>query len=68
MIGAAVISLVLGVILSIVIARGFSLPLGQAVAVLEQVADGDLTVSLDVDTRDEVGRMAGALNRAGRKS
>jgi len=64
MIGAAVISLVLGVILSIVIARGFSLPLGQAVAVLEQVADGDLTVSLDVDTRDEVGRMAGALNRA----
>ena len=64
MLSAAAISLVLGIILSIVIARGFSLPLGQAVAVLERVADGDLTVSLDVSTKDEVGRMAGALNRA----
>ncbi len=64
MISATAISLVLGVILSIVIARGFSVPLGQAVAVLERVADGDLTVALDVTTKDEVGRMAGALNRA----
>jgi len=62
--GAAVISLVLGIILSIVIARGFAVPLGQAVIVLEKVADGDMTVALDVDTRDEVGRMAAALNRA----
>jgi len=64
MLGAAAISLVLGILLSIVIARGFSLPLGQAVIVLEKVADGDLTVTLDVNTKDEVGRMAGALNRA----
>ena len=64
MITATAISLLLGVILSIVIARGFSVPLGQAVAVLERVADGDLTVALDVNTKDEVGRMADALNRA----
>jgi methyl-accepting chemotaxis protein len=64
MLSAAAISLLLGIILSIVIARGFSVPLGQAVVVLERVADGDLTVSLDVDTKDEVGRMASALNRA----
>jgi methyl-accepting chemotaxis protein len=56
--------MLLGVIMSIVIARGFSVPLGQAVATLEKVASGDLTVSLDVDTKDEVGHMAGALNRA----
>jgi methyl-accepting chemotaxis protein len=64
MLSAAAVSLLLGVILSIVIARGFSVPLGQAVAVLERVADGDLTVELDVTTKDEVGRMADALNRA----
>jgi methyl-accepting chemotaxis protein len=64
MLSACAISLVLGIILSIFIARGFSLPLGQAVAVLERVADGDLTVALDVNTKDEVGRMAEALNRA----
>jgi methyl-accepting chemotaxis protein len=64
MLSAALISLVLGVILSIIIARGFSVPLGQAVVALEQVADGDLTVVLDVDTQDEVGLMAKALNKA----
>ncbi|MGA9071041.1 MAG: methyl-accepting chemotaxis protein [Terracidiphilus sp.] len=63
-IGASVISLVLGVILSIVIARGFSVPLAQAVKALEQLAGGDLTVVLDVDTHDEVGHMATAMNRA----
>ncbi len=61
---AAAISLVLGVILSIVIARGFSIPLGQAVEALEKIADGDLTVVVDANTKDEVGRMAAALNRA----
>ncbi len=63
-VGAAVVSLLLGVILSFGIARGFSLPLGQAVAALEKVAGGDLTASLEVDTKDEVGRMAEALNKA----
>ena len=64
MLSAAAISLLLGIILSIFIARGFAVPLGQAVDVLEKVAGGDMTVTLDVNTRDEVGRMAGALNRA----
>ena len=64
MIGACLISLVVGLLLSFSIARGFSIPLGKAVAVLEKVAEGDLTVSLDVETKDEVGRMAEALNSA----
>jgi methyl-accepting chemotaxis protein len=61
---AAVIALVLGVLISILIARGFSVPLGQAVAALERVADGDLTVTVEVQTKDEVGRMGNALNTA----
>jgi len=64
MLTASAVSLAFGLILSIVIARGFSVPLGQAVKALEKVAGGDLTTSLDVDTKDEVGRMAEALNRA----
>jgi methyl-accepting chemotaxis protein len=64
MIGASAVSVVLSLILSFVIARGFSAPLGHAVATLEQVAGGDLTVTLDVHTKDEVGRMAAALNDA----
>jgi len=63
-IGASLLSLTLGILLTIVIARGFSVPLGRAVTALERVAGGDLTASLDVETQDEVGRMAAALNGA----
>src|SRR5580704_7876587 len=61
---AAAIAVLLGVVLAFFIARGFALPLGQAVAALELVAAGDLTVTVEVLTRDEVGRMVSALNTA----
>ncbi len=62
--GAAILSLMAGIILSLLLARSFSVPLVAAVEALEKVAWGDLTVSLDVHTRDEVGRMAKAMNNA----
>ncbi len=46
------------------IVRSISVPLSHAVLVLEQMSDGDLTVSLEIDTKDEVGKMAAALNAA----
>ena len=46
------------------IAAGISRPLRKSVAVLERVADGDLTQRLALDSRDEIGRMGGALDRA----
>jgi methyl-accepting chemotaxis protein len=54
----------LGFLLTFSITKGFSVPLGQAVRALEQLADGDLTASFHVDIRDEVGRMAEARNNA----
>ena len=63
-IGATILSLVFGVILSFVIARGISVPLSKAVNALQKVAVGDLTARLDVDTKDEVGNMASAFNTA----
>ena len=41
-----------------------AVPLTLAVTALLQLADGDLTASLKVDSTDEVGRMAHALNEA----
>jgi methyl-accepting chemotaxis protein len=41
-----------------------AVPLSLAVAALLQVADGDLTASLKVNSTDEVGHMAQALNEA----
>jgi len=63
-VSSAAIALLLGLVLSIYIARGISKPMSLAVKVLEQLSAGDLTVFFDVQTEDEVGRMALALNRA----
>jgi len=61
---AHLIGAVLVVLLSVVMARVIARPLGQAVEVLEAVAAGDFTRRLDDDSRDEIGRMAVALNQA----
>ena len=57
LIAAAIISF-----LAIYIARGISTPLSHAVETLEAVANGDLTRNIKVTSKDEVGRLALALN------
>ncbi|MCI2237390.1 methyl-accepting chemotaxis protein, partial [Paenibacillus sp. TRM 82003] len=59
-----VAAVALGLALAVGIARMVSKPLERTVEVLEGLADGDLSRTLDVDTRDEVGDMARALNKA----
>jgi methyl-accepting chemotaxis protein len=49
---------------SVVLGRAFADPLNRSLAVLDRVAEGDLSASLDVTSKDEVGRMAAALNRS----
>jgi methyl-accepting chemotaxis protein len=44
------------------IIRGVVVPLTRTVATLRNIEAGDLTVSLDVTTNDELGQMASALN------
>jgi methyl-accepting chemotaxis protein len=51
-------------VISVLIAQGITVPLAKTVDVLEKVAQGDLTQQLKVDSRDELGRMAQALNTA----
>ena len=64
MIAVILIAAVFALGLGYFIGRLIAAPLGQSVEVLESVAGGDLTRSLDVQTKDEVGRMANALNTA----
>jgi methyl-accepting chemotaxis protein len=63
-----VVAIVVGVTaaigLGVLIARRLARALGDAVEVLEAVAGGDFTRRLSVQTHDEVGRMAGAVNEA----
>jgi methyl-accepting chemotaxis protein len=50
--------------ISFFIVRGITGPLSHAVTTLQLVAGGDLTASLAVHTKDEIGQMATALNAA----
>src|SRR5579875_1112566 len=50
--------------LGLVIARGITRPLERTVEVLDAVAAGDLTRQVEVDSRDELGLMASALDEA----
>jgi methyl-accepting chemotaxis protein len=58
------LSIALAALITVLIVRSIVRPLAKAVAALGLVAEGDLTASLDVDTRDEIGDMAKALNQA----
>jgi methyl-accepting chemotaxis protein len=59
-----VVGLFVAVALALVIARMITGALGKVQDVLAAVADGDLTRTADVDSRDELGLMATALTRA----
>ncbi len=58
---AGVLMLGLGALAAWWLARSITLPIGRAVAVAEAVAQGDLTVEINSDARDETGRLLQAL-------
>lgn len=64
LLGIGLISALCATAFAVIIARGITRPLRASMLALERVAEGDLTPRLSVSTRDEMGRMADALNRA----
>ncbi|MBI4944091.1 MAG: methyl-accepting chemotaxis protein, partial [Actinobacteria bacterium] len=64
LIGGAALAALVGVGLAFLVGGLIARPLRAAVAVLEGLAAGRLDQRLDVDTKDEVGQMATALNSA----
>ena len=59
----ALVSVVLGVLLAWIIARGILGPLRKGMEFAETVSTGDLSVSVDLNQKDEVGQLASALTR-----
>jgi len=57
-------ALAFAVLATLLLYKQIAVPLKRAVDVLRLVAAGDLTATLDVDSGDEVGMMAEALNEA----
>ncbi|WP_138494626.1 methyl-accepting chemotaxis protein [Paenibacillus pinistramenti] len=56
--GAFLISILFGYMIAQVIAR----PLNRTVRLVGQVAEGDLRETLDIETKDEIGKLAGSIN------
>ncbi|MBF0177568.1 MAG: CZB domain-containing protein [Magnetococcales bacterium] len=56
------ISIVVGIILAILIARSITAPIIRGVDFAKQIATGDLTRQLDLKQEDEVGHLVQALN------
>ncbi|GAA2623095.1 hypothetical protein GCM10010399_62880 [Dactylosporangium fulvum] len=56
--------ILVGLILAYFVTRLVVRPLRRVSALLERVAEGDLTETAGITSRDEIGQMAGALDRA----
>jgi len=55
-------ALALSILLSFVIIRSITTPVGKASALAERMAEGDFTTKLDINQQDEIGLMAKSLN------
>ncbi|MDP1924578.1 MAG: methyl-accepting chemotaxis protein [Thiobacillus sp.] len=61
LIGAGALSLMLAAVLAIALLRSITGPLRQAMHVIERIAEGDLGVRIDMDRRDEFGKLLSAM-------
>ncbi|MBF0125166.1 MAG: HAMP domain-containing protein, partial [Magnetococcales bacterium] len=61
MIGMILAAVVFGMLMGLGISRSITLPLGEGVKLAQALASGDLTQSIQVNQKDEVGQLAEAL-------
>ncbi|CAK0776354.1 methyl-accepting chemotaxis protein [uncultured Gammaproteobacteria bacterium] len=62
MIGLIIVAVVFGMLMGYGISRSITVPLNEGVRLAEALASGDLTQSIKVDRKDEVGRLGDAMN------
>ncbi|HYS43826.1 MAG TPA: methyl-accepting chemotaxis protein, partial [Geobacteraceae bacterium] len=55
------IAVLVGIITSILIARSIRVPISEGVAVANRLAEGDLTVNIEVNRGDEIGHLLAAM-------
>jgi methyl-accepting chemotaxis protein-1 (serine sensor receptor) len=58
------ISIVMGIFITIVLARSVSGPVAKGLAFAQRLAKGDLTERIDLDQKDELGQLSNSLNEA----
>jgi methyl-accepting chemotaxis protein len=63
LLAAAALAVLIGVSFAYLVTCSVTLPLQEAVNAAERVADGDLSVAIEVSSRDEAGRLLASLER-----
>ncbi|MFZ6800885.1 methyl-accepting chemotaxis protein [Undibacterium sp. Di24W] len=63
MIGVSALAIVLSMLFAVLITRAITRPLHTAVDLARRVADGDLTATVEVESKDEIGQLMLALNQ-----
>jgi methyl-accepting chemotaxis protein len=61
MIGAGIVAALAGIVLALAVTRSLTVPLDKAVNVANSLARGDLTVAIEVNSRDETGMLLAAM-------
>jgi methyl-accepting chemotaxis protein len=56
-----VVGVIISVVLGLVLSRGISKPINKMVGAADQIALGDVDVTLDIDSKDETGMLAASL-------
>ncbi|MDD2463866.1 MAG: methyl-accepting chemotaxis protein [Desulfobulbus sp.] len=62
MIVGLILAVIIGCLIAFFITRAITKPIFMGVKFAETVADGDLTRTLDINQKDEIGQLASALN------
>jgi len=63
MVGVIILGFVASIVIGFLITRSITGPIQKVVEVSEQVAEGDLKVAIEAETRDEAGQMLTSLGR-----
>lgn len=55
-------AIILSILVSLLVARMVSRPILETIGVISEVAEGDLTRNINIQSRDEIGQLAAAVN------
>jgi len=57
----AALTILIAIITALILTRGITKPLSEGVAIANRVAEGDLSVNIDIKTHDETGRLLSSI-------
>ncbi|MFC1549452.1 methyl-accepting chemotaxis protein [Nitrospirota bacterium] len=63
----SLIAVIIGAIFAFIIGQSISGPVMRIMKFAEKFGEGDLTANADIDSKDEIGRMYGSINKAKEK-